>query len=216
MKLKLNTPTLLTIIFAGIIGGMWAVDAILRNIWAKDTTLATAAYIDEVTSGGQVDPIVTDPPTPTEPPIPAQTSPNPTPTTAPATTTPIPGVTPPDPTQLTDFRLRSSDKYRLKNYDLKVMPAVVTALDTMFNDFYTQKGLKNVMIYNAYIPPEENQTGSPELSSGYAVELRIFNETEKTNTPFAPTGDYEWIAQNCGNYNFTLTNNILTYNSNVQ
>lgn len=127
--------------------------------------------------------------------------------------------------------LISSYDYRLNDDGVKIMSikdANVTAkkvvldnLKVMLDDFYSETGVKDMMLVSGYRTEEYQQElyeadlektglaystlvekpGHSEHHSGYAIDFQLDQE----NYPFfTGEGEYKWVLENCHKYGFIL------------
>lgn len=100
--------------------------------------------------------------------------------------------------ELTSFRGKKNETYRLKSYELLSRDEVIDSLNSMFSDFYDYSSLKNILIISSYIAQQDN-----DMSTAYTVNIRLLND-DGTNLPFTGTGEYSWVIDNCYNYGFIV------------
>ena len=75
---------------------------------------------------------------------------------------------------------------------------------SMFNDFFTNTGLGNIMVYST-----TEQSGNqpynisiPERATGLCLDLAILNEAQASHSPYTADGNYAWLAEHCADYGF--------------
>ena len=84
---------------------------------------------------------------------------------------------------------------------------LLSALNSMINDFYKETKLDNIVVNSIYFDnsaDEEKETtvDSPEHSTGYAMDLNTYNDENGSYPRFEANGKYAWIGENCWKYGF--------------
>lgn len=99
--------------------------------------------------------------------------------------------------------------------DTKLLCAAeaVYPLSHMLTDFYSETGMRTVMVSSAYqAPPEpqynygmtpEEQSAPDEASTGLLIGFSLYEEN-KGSRAFTGAGIYDWFVDNCYKYGFVL------------
>ncbi len=115
-----------------------------------------------------------------------------------------------------------SDSYYVSGSELMLREDVITNLNAMLDDFYTETGHSDIIIISGYRTAEQQQelydadlesTGSDtstlvakpgysEHETGYAMDFSLFDG--ENSGDYDGTGEYNWINENCAHYGFVL------------
>lgn len=115
-----------------------------------------------------------------------------------------------------------SDSYYVSGSELMLREDVITNLNAMLDDFYTETGHSDIIIISGYRTAEQQQelydadlesTGSDtstlvakpgysEHETGYAMDFSLFDG--ENSGDYDGTGEYSWINENCAHYGFVL------------
>ncbi len=122
--------------------------------------------------------------------------------------------------ELQVVREKKNDAYSVSNYEVKVLPQAMDALNEMLLAFYNATGNDGVMVRAGYRTVEYQQElydeelastgqdfstlvampGFSEHHTGLAVDFTTYRNGSYKE--FDGTGDYEWIMNNCYKYGF--------------
>ena len=115
-----------------------------------------------------------------------------------------------------------SDSYYVSGSELMLREDVITNLNALLDDFYTETGHDDIIIISGYRTSEQQQelydadlesTGSDtstlvakpghsEHETGYAMDFSLFDG--ENSGDYDGTGEYSWINENCAHYGFVL------------
>jgi len=114
---------------------------------------------------------------------------------------------------------KQTGSYKLAYMDLTADRSILSALNMMFDDFYSKYSIKDVTVASSYVPfdvQSEKYTektgdyitsddmfspGCSEHQTGCSVDLLIVSDSMSI-TKFDGTGNYSWITSNCARYGF--------------
>lgn len=115
-----------------------------------------------------------------------------------------------------------SDSYYVSGSELMLREDVITNLNAMLDDFYTETGHSDIIIISGYRTSEQQQElydadlestgldtstlvakpGHSEHETGYAMDFSLFDG--ENSDDYDGTGEYNWINENCARYGFVL------------
>ena len=115
-----------------------------------------------------------------------------------------------------------SDSYYVSGSELMLREDVITNLNAMLDDFYTETGHSDIIIISGYRTSEQQQElydadlestgldtstlvakpGHSEHETGYAMDFSLFDG--ENSDDYDGTGEYNWINENCAHYGFVL------------
>ncbi|MGN0613946.1 MAG: M15 family metallopeptidase [Porcipelethomonas sp.] len=104
--------------------------------------------------------------------------------------------------------------YQVSDYETCLSPVAISALNSLMDKFYEEKGHADCMVICAYRTKEYQDeifnSGSSDIKGGFSeyhtglsFDLGIFPEGENSYY-YVPDGDYSWIMENCAKYGFVL------------
>ena len=96
------------------------------------------------------------------------------------------------------------DHFRLPSKNLTIANETVDSVVTMFNDFFKESALGNVMIYATMNVPTAAQYSVviPERATGLSLDLAVWDESKSSHAPFQGDGNYAWLAEHAADYGY--------------
>lgn len=96
------------------------------------------------------------------------------------------------------------DHFRLPSKNLTIANETIDSVVAMFNDFFKESSLGNVMIYATMNVPTAAQYSAviPERASGLSLDLAIWDESKSSHSPFQGDGNYVWLAEHAADYGY--------------
>ena len=113
--------------------------------------------------------------------------------------------------------------FKASNNNTLLCETTISALNSMFADFYAETGKNDVMINSAHRTYEDQQSilkskiaqlgenqqiaqlpGASEHHTGYAFDISVYPDGGVGARTFTGDGVYSWIYENCARYGFIL------------
>ncbi|MCQ2417662.1 MAG: D-alanyl-D-alanine carboxypeptidase family protein [Oscillospiraceae bacterium] len=93
---------------------------------------------------------------------------------------------------------------RLVDTSLQVDSSLSEPIVSWFNDFFSNTGLGNIMVYSTtqsreYAP---YNASIPERTAGLSLDLSILNEAQSSHSPYTADGNYAWLSEHAADYGF--------------
>ena len=89
---------------------------------------------------------------------------------------------------------------------LQVDKSLSDPIVKLFNDFFTNTGLGNIMVYSTTQQSENAPYNAAiaERAAGLSLDLSILNEAASSHAPYTPDGNYAWLNEHAADYGFIL------------
>ena len=109
-----------------------------------------------------------------------------------------------------------TDSYQYADLEVSLSKQTITALNTMMDKFYEEKGLSDCIIISGFRTKEYQDQiyelgttdivgGCSDYHTGLSFDLGIYPADEEQSSYFyIPNDDYSWVNENCAKYGFVL------------
>lgn len=107
-----------------------------------------------------------------------------------------------------------SDSYQFADYETSLASQALTALNTMMDKFYEEKGISDCMVISGFRTKEYQDEihnsgttdipgGNSDYHTGLTFDLGVYPDGGSSYY-YDGNGDYSWIGENCAKYGFII------------